>query len=212
MLLAIIGCLHAQEPPTFGTTVVSSSGFRGQVYLLKKNTEFLPNLEKMRPVGTIYTTQLNVQPQSFLLGFPGVTKRFEWFGILYGARIWIEREGRYAFTLSSDDGSKLKIDQKVIIDNDGIHQAEKLEGSAVLTRGVHELEVSYFQGPRDRVALELGVTPPGEDWRVLDTGQYSPPDGVTNVTRGKIREIKAASNQAEVGMPTLRQPLPGLGK
>jgi len=48
--LSIMAFLAAQEIPTFGTTVVSSSGFRGQVYHLKPETEFLPNLEKLKPV------------------------------------------------------------------------------------------------------------------------------------------------------------------
>ena len=199
ILAVAAGCLKAQETPVFGTTVFSSSGFRGRIYHLKKDTDYLPRLEGMRPVGIIYTSSLNVQPQEFQRGFPGVTDRFEWFAILYTGRIWIEREGRYAFTLLSDDGSKLKINHKTIIDNDGIHSPAKLEGSAILTRGVHDLEISYFQGPRYQVALELGVTPPGETWRVLNTGEYPVPEGVSNLVPGKIQKIKAASNLPEEG-------------
>jgi len=204
LFLSMIACLAAQETPTFGTTVVSSSGFRGQIYHLKPETEFLPNLEKLKPVGAIYATELNVQPQTFQQGFPGVTDRFEWFAILYAARIWIEHEGRYAFTLLSDDGAKLRVDRKLLIDNDGIHQPSKLEASAVLTRGVHELQISYFQGPRYYVALELGIVPPGQAWRVLRTNEFLVPEGVTDLKPGKIEKIKSASNLPEAG-PTIRR-------
>ena len=44
-------------------------------------TSHLPKFEKMKPVGTIYTSSLNLPPQDFRQGFPGVTSRFEWFAI-----------------------------------------------------------------------------------------------------------------------------------
>ncbi len=203
MMAALAGEVPAQDQPTptFGTTVVSSSGFRGQIYHLKPDTDLLPRLDKMRSVGAIYTTVINVPLQAFQQGFPGVTDRFEWFAILYSGRIWVEKEGRYVFSLLSDDGSWLKIDKKMIVDNDGIHSPSKLEGSAVLTRGVHQLEIAYFQGPRFHVALELGVIPPGEGWRLLNTDDFPAPAGSALVP-GKIRGIRAGSNLPEVG-PTI---------
>ena len=82
----------AQEPVVrFGTTVVIPDGLRGQIYHIKSDSERLPNFRKLKPAGTIYTTTLNVPPQSFDLGFPGVSKRFEWFAIDYTGRIAIKR-------------------------------------------------------------------------------------------------------------------------
>lgn len=190
-----------QERPVFGTTVVSSSGFRGQIYHLQEGTDLLPRLAKMRSVGSIYTNQLSVKPQQFQRGFPGVTERFEWFGILYTGRIWVEREGTYGFTLESDDGSRLRVNGKTLIDNDGIHSPEKLEASAWLTRGIHEIEVAYFQGPRTYLSLELGVVPPDEAWRVLNTDDFPPPADQTTWAAGKIQKIKSASNQPEIALP-----------
>jgi PA14 domain len=114
----------AQEPVAkFGTTVVINSGFRGDIYSLHSDTKWLPDFRKMKPKGSIYTTSLNAPPQSFKKGFPGVTKRFEWFAIVYTGRIWIANPGAYRFVLTSDDGSKLWIDDRPAIDNDGIHWA-----------------------------------------------------------------------------------------
>jgi len=206
MMAALAGEVLAQDQPipTFGTTVVSSSGFRGQIYHLKPDTDLLPRLDKMRSVGAIYTTVINVPPQAFERGFPGITDRFEWFAILYTGRIWVEKEGRYAFSLLSDDGSRLKINKKLIVDNDGIHGPAKLEGSALLTRGVHELEIAYFQGPRVHLALELGVSPPGEGWRVLNTDDFPAPAGA-DLVAGKISKIKSSSNLPEEGPPVPRR-------
>ncbi len=54
-------------------------------------------------------------------GFPGIDNRFEWFAIDYTGNFWIARGGKYKFALNSDDGSKLYIDDTLVIDNDGQH-------------------------------------------------------------------------------------------
>jgi len=177
-------------PYTFGTTVVDSSGLQGRVFDLKPGTEKLPNLDRMHPVGSIYTTSLNVWPQHFTEGFPNVTERFEWFAIEYTGKIWIEKEGLYRFSLLSDDGARLKLHDKLIIDNDGIHAAMAVSGGAKLTRGVHEIKVEYFQGPRFTVALVLAVAPPGEPWRILNMGDFKPPKDPDEWHKGKISEIQ----------------------
>jgi hypothetical protein len=159
----------------FGTTVVISSGLRGNIYNLRRNTQRLPDFRKRKPVGTIYTTSLAIPPQDFAQGFPGVTKRFEWFAIDYAGRFWIEKPGEYRFALNSDDGSKLYIDDELVIDNDGQHPPVERDGRAELHRGVHEIRISYFQGPRFHVALVLKVAGPGEPFRVFDTNEFKPP-------------------------------------
>ena len=120
---------QGESIPTFGTTVVIPSGLRGVIYHIKHNTSHLPDLTKKKPVGTIYTTALNVPPQDFQNGFPGVTKRFEWFAIDYTGRFWIEKPGDYQFQLTSDDGSKLYIDDEAIVDNDGVHPPKTMTAS-----------------------------------------------------------------------------------
>lgn len=170
--------LYAQDPPIrFGTTVVIPDGLRGQIYHLKHETNELPNLRKLKSVGTIYTTSINVPPQPFNQGFPGVTNRFEWFAIDYTGRFWVQHAGIHRFNLTSDDGSKLWIDGRLVIDNDGIHAPREIYGDIDLDAGTHRLELAYFQGPRFSVALVLKVAPPGEPWRVFNVDDFRPPPG-----------------------------------
>lgn len=174
MWMALLSLL--QEPQaTFGITVVIPNGLEGRIYNLQHGTARLPDLQTMKPAGTIYTTFLNIPPQDFQQGFPGVTKRFEWFGIDYTGRFWAEKEGLYQFSLLSDDGSKLYIDGAEVIDNDGAHPPLEVIGSVQLTRGAHEIRVAYFQGRRYLVALVLKVAPPGEPMRIFNTNQMRPP-------------------------------------
>jgi hypothetical protein len=160
----------------FGTTVVLPTGLKGVIYNLHRGTEWLPDFRKLKPVGTIYTSSLNIPPQSFNQGFPGVTKRFEWFAIDYTGRFWIAQPGSYRFSLVSDDGSKLYIDDALVIENDGTHPALEQDGEATLSAGLHRMRVSYFQGPRMEVALILGVAGPGQRrFRIFNTDEFKPP-------------------------------------
>ena len=165
------------------------SGLRGEIYHIKHNSSRLPDFAKKKPVGSIYTTVLNVPPQDFQVGFPGVTKRFEWFAIDYTGRFWIERPGVYQFQLTSDDGSKLYIDDEVVVDNDGQHPAETKTSVANLSGGIHRLRVSYFQGPRFFVALQLLVAGPGEQLRVFSTDEFKPPPNPETWTFSVTPEI-----------------------
>ena len=159
----------------FGTTVVVPGGLEGVIYHIRRNTKKLPDFGKGKPAGKIYTSSLNIPPQDFRDGFPGVTKRFEWFAIDYTGRFWIEKPGDYHFVLTSDDGSILYIDGQEIIDNDGQHAPLDKDGSVELSHGVHSIRVSYFQGPRFQVALVLRVAGPGEPLRVFSTDEFKPP-------------------------------------
>jgi len=98
----------------------------------------------------------------------------EWFAIDYVGKFWVEHAGPYGFGLISDDGAKLYIDHRLIIDNDGVHPPSTCRGTVDLASGIHEIRVPYFQGPGGAVALILIVQPPGESWRVFDTNEFKP--------------------------------------
>ncbi len=173
--LCLAALAQEETIPTFGTTVVIPSGLKGVIYHIGHDTHRLPDLAKKKPVGSIYTTALNVPPQDFQNGFPGVTKRFEWFAIDYTGRFWIEKPGDYKFQLTSDDGSKLYIDDQVVVDNDGEHPPQTMTAVTNLSGGIHRLRVSYFQGRRFQVALQLLVAGIGEEFRVFSTDEFKPP-------------------------------------
>ena len=91
-------------------------------------------------------------------------------------RFYIEKPGNYRFNLASDDGSKLYIDKKLVIDNDGVHPT-LLAGAVVkLSGGVHSIRLSYFQGPRYALSLMLSVAGPGDrQFRPFNTDEFKPP-------------------------------------
>ena len=145
----------------FGSATSDSISLKGDIYYLPDGASSLPDFSSLTPVGSIYTKVLDIPTRSFTSGFPGVTNRFEWFAIRYTGTFNVDTEGDYAFRLVSDDGSRLFIDGKKIIDNDGLHPTQSASGNAYLASGQHSIEVDYFQGPREEIALQLFWTPPG---------------------------------------------------
>jgi len=139
----------------FGRVRARGSGFEGKIYFLEKGANRLPDFRRLTPQGTIFTPTLNVPSRNFDQGFPGVTNRFEWFAIKYTGFFEIDEPATFNFRLTSDDGSRLIIDDQVIINNDGLHPPSTREGSVKLDAGVHCIRVDYFQGPRFEVALQL---------------------------------------------------------
>jgi hypothetical protein len=103
------------------------------------------------------------------------TERFEWFAIDCSGAFWIEKPGRYVFALLSDDGSRLFIDNTPIIDNDCQHPPDLRIAALKLDGGAHRIRVSYFQGPRDCLALILAVAGPDQQWKVFDIQEFKPP-------------------------------------
>ncbi len=137
----------------------------------------LPDFERddLQRVGEIWTNELNIPPRHWRSGFPGLTERFEWFAIDYTGRFWISEPGRYTFALVSDDGSRLFIDDTPVIDNDCQHPPDLRVAAVQLEGGGHRIRVSYFQGPRDCLALVLAIAGPDHRWRKLDVREFKPP-------------------------------------
>ena len=95
----LVGAILAagqEQPVTFGTTVVVPGGLEGVVYHISKRSKVIPDLRKIKPQGKIYVSALNIPLRDFTEGFPGVTKREEWFAIDYTGRFWIQNPGLYA--------------------------------------------------------------------------------------------------------------------
>jgi alpha-L-rhamnosidase len=65
--------------------------------------------------------------------------------------IQIDKGGKYTFYLTSNDGSNLYVDGKLLIDNDSEHGAKEMSNSIQLSKGKHEIRVEYFQGGGGKV-------------------------------------------------------------
>lgn len=112
-------------------------GLRYSIYEIDEIKE-LPNFASFVPVakGVALEPSLN---QVKLTREGQVALVFEGF-------IKTEMEGNYTFYTKSDDGSKLYIDDKEIVDNDGDHGITEKNGSIMLSKGAHSIRIEYFNG------------------------------------------------------------------
>ncbi|HEY3886173.1 MAG TPA: OmpA family protein [Vicinamibacterales bacterium] len=163
---AAAACAPSKDA-AFGTATKTVVSMEGKIYFLPAESEKLPDFATLKTQGSIYTDDWDIDARDFTSGFPGVTNRFEWFAIDYQGSIFVPVAGEYGFRLSSDDGSKLYLDGKVVVDDDGVHGMTDQTGSATLTQGDHPFRLSYFQGPATTIGLQLFVTPPGAEEKIF---------------------------------------------
>ncbi len=120
--------------------------------LFKGSWKKIPDWNKIEPSGTDH-----VPSGKFDLS---CTKEKDSFGIVFRGNIEAPESGDYVFTVSSDDGSRLLIDRKIVIDHDGIHGDSPKSGKIKLDKGSHHIEVQYFEGSGGE-SLYVGWKTPG---------------------------------------------------
>lgn len=121
-----------------------------------------------------YAKEINVPERSFSEGFPGITDRFEWFGIVYEGQITAPVDGTYTFIIQCDDGAVLWIGGTKVVNGDGVHPTTTYQGSIDLTAGeTYSFLLKYFQGPRYHITLVLKNKMPGEDIKLFNSDDYA---------------------------------------
>jgi hypothetical protein len=91
-----------------------------------------------------------------------------WTGVLFAPAA-----GEYAFTITSDDGSWVVLDGATLIDNGGRHGARTRAARLRLARGIHTLEVRYFDAGGFAV-IDFSRRASGLVGRVLPAGVLCP--------------------------------------
>src|SRR5262249_35288196 len=96
--------------------------------------DVLPELEGKRPA-----TRYEVRAIELPHGLPeeNIVRRYQGY-------VDVPREGVWELALVSDDGSKLWLDDALLIDNDGLHGRREKRAVAALARGPHALRVEWF--------------------------------------------------------------------
>jgi len=124
------------------------------------NEKKLPDFTKFGKadaVGYLHAFTLN--------GLP-VAETEDHYAVIFSSTLQICEAGRCKFELASYDGSRLIIDGKEIINNDGSHSRTTKYGVADLTSGSHIIKVEYFEDHGGQ-SLELRYAPEGKTPRPI---------------------------------------------
>jgi hypothetical protein len=124
--------------------------FKYRAYYQQFNT--LPDFDKLTP-------QFSGKSEKGIIDL-GLAERKETFGMVFEGELEVKEAGDFKFRLGSDDGSRLILNGKELIDNDGTHGMEYKEGSVNLEPGMAKIRVDYFDWGGGQ-GLSLSVSGPG---------------------------------------------------
>jgi alpha-L-fucosidase len=82
--------------------------------------------------------------KGILRNFESPRLRTEYYGFAYEAFVSVPATGVYSFFTESDDGSRLSVDDSIVVDNDGLHGMSEKRGVIALEAGLHAIHVAYF--------------------------------------------------------------------
>ena len=86
--------------------------------------------------------------ENFEIMIPEGKSRNQFFNV-FKSSIDIPKAGEYRFFTTSDDGSRLYIDDQEVVNNDGEHGMIRKGGSVTLTAGLHSIRVNYYDSGGD---------------------------------------------------------------
>jgi len=118
-------------------TVRLNKLLQGVVYDYNEGTyDLLPNFSSIsyKSKGALPDFNLSIQSRS-----P------DNFAVRYTGLIDVEHTGEYKFFIFSDDGSRLYIDDILVVNNDGTHGMLEKSGAVWLWSGKHNIRVEYFE-------------------------------------------------------------------
>ena len=112
----------------------------------------LPDFSKLKPKESGPCEKVEVK----------VTRRKDQFALRFEGLMQLPKDGDFTFFLHSDDGSRLAIDGRMVIDHDGVHAPAEKSGKANLKAGKHAFTVDYFEQAGGE---ELKVELEGQDFK-----------------------------------------------
>ncbi len=91
------------------------------------------------------------------------------YAFQFSGLLKIADEGLYSFVIRSDDGSRLRVANRLIADNDGPHAIRDVTGVIRLPAGLHPIEIEFYQGV-GAAELKLFWEGPGIAWQAIPSG------------------------------------------
>lgn len=75
------------------------------------------------------------------------------FAVAWRAMVFVPENGNYEYSVTSDDDSWVYIDEKLVTDLGGLHEAKTLKNSLTLTKGYHKVEIYYADRGKGKAVM-----------------------------------------------------------
>ncbi|WP_435813837.1 ricin-type beta-trefoil lectin domain protein [Streptomyces tauricus] len=117
------------------------------------------------------------------------------------ANLNVPTAGTYTFRLTTDDGSRLLIDDQLVISHDGLHGAEPKDGNVVLTAGYHSIRIDHFEKDGGQQVTLAWKPPSATTFTVVPNSVLSTDADVVRVTAPGRKECELAGDSPGDGLP-----------
>ncbi len=128
------------------------NGLIGNVYQVSGEPGEVPDFDTLgAPVGVIAVDNLDFTGSASggLAGMDG------WYAIHFRGSFNVVAEGDYDLCLNAGDGALLFLDQNLVVDNDGRHEAKEACESIFIEPGEYQLDLLWFQDDNPEMALQF---------------------------------------------------------
>ena len=163
---------QGSDSTSFTWRVLDNPGLAYQYYT--GSFDVLPNFDALTPARTGVVGNFTLAPRTVE----------DFYAFRFRGRVDIATAGSYTFFTSSDDGSKLLIDDALVVNNDGLHGIQERTGTATLGVGAHTIEVTFFE-KTGGAGLTVSYQGPGITKQLIPDGvlrQPAPPNQAPAVT------------------------------
>ena len=171
-------CLCHIPPPPQVPPAGFSPGLVCSLYSLPGKITRMPDFSAVMPTQTSVVEDIDIPAttSSWPMAPETMTNRF---AAIFEGAIYASGCGRYVFSLSSDDGSRLFIDGKLLIDNDGNHSMTEKEAAIALSAGLHDIRVEYYENEGE-AGLKLSWGKEGEPVDIIHSGRFFHQSGIAD--------------------------------
>lgn len=141
-------------------------GLVGEWFQLDDAIEDFPNVEGKKPKLRRIDKVIDWDATGDEFAGSGMSEHFyvRWTGVLR-----VPKSGKYIFYTESDDGSRLWVKGKKVVDNGGLHAMEEKSGEIELEEGDVEIKLDLFENEGD-VGLKLFWEGPGISKQIVPAG------------------------------------------
>ena len=95
------------------------------------------------------------------------------FSVKWKGAFIAKESGEYKFISASDDGVKIKINRRILIDNWYPHGVIREKNQIFLKKGLHYIEIDYFDVGGE-ASFKVQLKPPQEPWQILNEKYLMP--------------------------------------
>lgn len=178
----------------------SAAGVGLDLAIYTGNFPRMPDFESLKPV--VETTAKGFDAKQAVVDGKPLKGNF---ALRFHGVIEIPADGEYAFKTRSDDGSVLRIDGKVVVNNDGQHPPQDREGRIRLTKGRHPFELGFTQGGGGYELAVFWQPPEAKKWQPIPEGillhstAAMLPEGIVDFTVDDRLVIRGRNRFARLG-------------